>query len=182
MNYNILAQSLLDANSHKLYSKAVRLGFAHWRYRIVNLIAELLRSQSHLLCLQEVDAPAHEEILTALERHGYHGIYKQRGGDKLDGCAIYYHRTISLVEYKGLTLEFESRPPPTSLATIACNAGLPFVFQEQRRFVRGLRSPCLSDRNGLHPLTLQPETGRHSPPTSRCHHRGNGVAPGYTSG
>ena len=32
LNYNILAQSLLDANARQLYGKAVSLGFAHWRY------------------------------------------------------------------------------------------------------------------------------------------------------
>ena len=85
------------------------MGFAHCRYRVVNIVAELLRSQSHLLCLQEVDASAHAELLAALQPHGYLGIYMQRSGGKLDGCAIYYHQSVSLVEHCLLPLEFESR-------------------------------------------------------------------------
>ena len=108
MNYNILAQSLLEDNA-RMYRKACSLGFGHWPYRIVNILAELLRSQSHLLCLQEVDATAHDELIAALQPHGYRGIYHQRGGGKKDGCAIYYHSTVRLVEHRELSLEFESR-------------------------------------------------------------------------
>ncbi len=62
-----------------------------WSTRYPRLLSQLASFRADLLCLQEVQAdhfkPFFERDLSAL---GYEGIYKQRTGDKTDGCAIFY--------------------------------------------------------------------------------------------
>jgi hypothetical protein len=59
--------------------------------------------------LQEVDAGrVWDQLLAALAPHGYDGVYKKRGGDKLDGCATLWKRSkwarvaYQPVEFQGL--------------------------------------------------------------------------------
>lgn len=64
-----------------------------WSNRYPRLLSQITSFGADVLCLQEVQAdhfsPYFEKDLGAL---GYSGVYKQRTGNKTDGCAIFYQQ------------------------------------------------------------------------------------------
>ncbi|XP_031437489.1 protein angel homolog 2 isoform X2 [Clupea harengus] len=97
MSYNILSQKLLQDNAH-LY-KHCSLPILDWNYRYTNIIKEIQRHNSDIVCLQEVQEDHYEtQIKPSLESLGYHCEYKKRTGKKPDGCAVVFKQdSFSLV-------------------------------------------------------------------------------------
>ena len=62
-----------------------------WSTRYPRLLSQLRSFRADVLCLQEVQADHFAPYFQAdLAPLGYEGVYKQRTGDKRDGCAIFY--------------------------------------------------------------------------------------------
>ncbi|XP_059504551.1 protein angel homolog 2 isoform X3 [Stegostoma tigrinum] len=92
MSYNILAQDLLEDNSH-LY-KHCSQPLLQWGFRFPNILKELKQLDADILCLQEVQNNHYrQQLKPVLESLGYHCEYKMRTGNKRDGCAICFKRS-----------------------------------------------------------------------------------------
>ena len=89
MSYNILSQNLLE--NHRYLYEHCQESDLQWPERGHRIRDELLRSDSDIICLQEVHSNHFNQLfLPALKQKGYNFVYKQRTGDKSDGCAIVY--------------------------------------------------------------------------------------------
>lgn len=105
LSYNILCQHYATA---KLYGYTPSWALA-WEYRKQRILKEVTQSKCDLVCLQEVETQAYEELIgPELSKHNYRGIFynkgrARRGGSsignggsgsdllkKVDGCAIFY--------------------------------------------------------------------------------------------
>ncbi|KAL9985853.1 hypothetical protein ACROYT_G008302 [Oculina patagonica] len=100
VSYNVLADGLLQSNSH-LYN-GTEQWLKHWDYRRRNLLKELLHYNADVLCLQEVEmCHYHDWFEPKLREKGYAGVYKKRTGDKTDGCATFFKESrFTLVKSK----------------------------------------------------------------------------------
>ena len=89
MSYNILAQTLLEANP-ALYRGCPRHAMA-WEWRRENLLAEITHYAPSVLCLQEVDREHITSLAERLRRFGFASPhYKGRVGEnQRDGCATF---------------------------------------------------------------------------------------------
>lgn len=93
LSYNILAQGLLEDNPY-LYQHC-REEVLQWPLRRQNLLSELREANADILCLQELQEDHYEEdFRPELEKMGYGCLYKQRTGDKRDGCGIFFKRSM----------------------------------------------------------------------------------------
>lgn len=90
MNYNILAQDLLEMHED-LYDKHDPVTLS-WPHRYDRLIAEINLVRPDILCLQEMQDDHKDQFSSGLANFKYEMIFKKRTGDKTDGCAIYYRR------------------------------------------------------------------------------------------
>jgi len=105
-SYNLLAQSLLEANS-ALYSQSPADAL-HGPSRLARLGGVLSCMNADVLALQEVERPTFEWLSAHLETHGMTGVYKKRTGDQQDGVAIFVRSTrlqvvtVEEVEYRDL--------------------------------------------------------------------------------
>ncbi|XP_022796907.1 protein angel homolog 2-like isoform X2 [Stylophora pistillata] len=96
VSYNVLADGLLHSNSH-LYNGSEEW-LKDWDYRRRNLLKELLYYNADVLCLQEVEVSHYEDWFEPkLREKGYTGVYKQRSGDKTDGCATFFRESIFML-------------------------------------------------------------------------------------
>uniref|UniRef100_A0A182YD93 Endo/exonuclease/phosphatase domain-containing protein n=1 Tax=Anopheles stephensi TaxID=30069 RepID=A0A182YD93_ANOST len=92
MNYNILAQDLLDSHA-QLYSEHDPQALP-WEERCKRLTAEIERIDPDVLCVQELQEN-HIEAFCSRLKQDYGMLYKKRtGGDKTDGCALFYRRDL----------------------------------------------------------------------------------------
>lgn len=92
LSYNILAQDLLEDNSH-LYRHCSQ-PLLQWGFRFPNILKELKQLDADIMCLQEVqDNHYGMQLKPILESLGYHCEYKMRTGNKRDGCAICFKRS-----------------------------------------------------------------------------------------
>ncbi|XP_077587642.1 protein angel homolog 1 isoform X2 [Stigmatopora nigra] len=92
MSYNILAQDLLEAHL-ELYKHCPREAL-EWSYRSNLLLEEIQKWAPDILCLQEVQENHYQtKLYPALTQMGYNCVYKQRTGNKTDGCATCYRRS-----------------------------------------------------------------------------------------
>uniref|UniRef100_L7LXA5 Putative transcriptional effector ccr4-related protein n=1 Tax=Rhipicephalus pulchellus TaxID=72859 RepID=L7LXA5_RHIPC len=93
MSYNVLAQGLLEDNPH-LYQHCHE-DVLQWPLRRQNLLTELKEVNADILCLQELQQDHYEtDFKPELEKMGYGCLYKQRTGDKRDGCGIFFRKSI----------------------------------------------------------------------------------------
>lgn len=93
LSYNVLAQGLLEDNPY-LYQHC-REEVLQWPLRRQNLLAELREANADILCLQELQQDHYElDFKPELEKMGYGCLYKQRTGDKRDGCGIFFRKSI----------------------------------------------------------------------------------------
>ncbi|XP_054169210.1 protein angel homolog 2-like [Oppia nitens] len=89
MSYNILSQNLLE--DHKYLYGHCNKDALKWPQRGHQLVKELLESNADIICLQEVHSQHFEDLISPeLIKNNYKCVYKQKTGDKLDGCAIAY--------------------------------------------------------------------------------------------
>ncbi|XP_040168753.1 protein angel [Anopheles arabiensis] len=92
MNYNILAQDLLDSHA-ALYGEHDPEGLP-WDLRCKRLLAEINTIKPDILCVQELQETHAESFCSGLPQH-YAMLYKKRtGNDKTDGCALFYRRDL----------------------------------------------------------------------------------------
>lgn len=90
MTYNILSQNLLE-NHSSLYRHCNESSIK-WPERGLRIVRELQESNADIMCLQEVHSEHFKDlIMPALQSRGYASVFKQKTGDKLDGCAIIYN-------------------------------------------------------------------------------------------
>uniref|UniRef100_A0A224ZAC8 Transcriptional effector ccr4 related protein n=1 Tax=Rhipicephalus zambeziensis TaxID=60191 RepID=A0A224ZAC8_9ACAR len=93
MSYNVLAQGLLEDNPY-LYQHCHE-DVLQWPLRRQNLLAELREISADILCLQELQQDHYEtDFKPELEKMGYGCLYKQRTGDKRDGCGIFFRKSV----------------------------------------------------------------------------------------
>ncbi|XP_037274722.2 protein angel homolog 2 isoform X1 [Rhipicephalus microplus] len=93
MSYNVLAQGLLEDNPY-LYQHCHE-DVLQWTLRRKNLLAELKEINADILCLQELQQDHYEtDFKPELEKMGYGCLYKQRTGDKRDGCGIFFRKSV----------------------------------------------------------------------------------------
>ncbi|XP_065301233.2 protein angel homolog 2 isoform X1 [Dermacentor albipictus] len=93
LSYNVLAQGLLEDNPY-LYQHCHE-EVLQWSLRRQNLLAELREANADILCLQELQQDHYElDFKPELEKMGYGCLYKQRTGDKRDGCGIFFRKSI----------------------------------------------------------------------------------------
>ncbi|XP_061356263.1 carbon catabolite repressor protein 4 homolog 6-like [Gastrolobium bilobum] len=87
LSYNILADYLALDHRNKLYFHIPHY-MLDWQWRKRNIIFELGLWSADVMCLQEVDR--FHELVEELKLKGYHGIWKMRTGNPVDGCAIFW--------------------------------------------------------------------------------------------
>ncbi|KAJ3271415.1 hypothetical protein HDU76_011039, partial [Blyttiomyces sp. JEL0837] len=106
MSFNVLADSLAQRNPH-LYKFCRGHGTLAWESRGPRIIDEILKWNSDVVCLQEVDHWAFSEIsLMLAQRGGYQGHYLRRIGPQLnDGCAMFW-KTSALTPVRIEDLEY----------------------------------------------------------------------------
>ncbi|XP_072031481.1 LOW QUALITY PROTEIN: uncharacterized protein [Amphiura filiformis] len=102
MSYNVLAQKLISMNDY-LYHHCPR-HILDWEYRKMNLLQEIADINSDIVCLQEVQGTHFTSFYEpAMKNLGYSGVFKQRTGDKHDGCATFFKNShFDLVDCKRL--------------------------------------------------------------------------------
>ncbi|GBP46400.1 Protein angel homolog 2 [Eumeta japonica] len=103
MSYNVLAQYLLEYHPH-LYTECDPQNLT-WDRRSKLLYEEIVNLSPDILCLQEVEVTHLHSFFSKFNEIGYQGVYKQKTGDKFDGCAIYFRRSMfNLIDY--VSVEF----------------------------------------------------------------------------
>lgn len=91
MSYNILSQNAVDSHMY-LYRKCSPQ-FLTEEYRVSRLLPEILKSNSDIVCLQEVEQYLYDNrIKQVFDSNGFGSIFKKRTGSKSDGCAILWRR------------------------------------------------------------------------------------------
>ncbi|GBP93202.1 Protein angel homolog 2 [Eumeta japonica] len=65
-----------------------------WKKRSKLLYDEIVNLGPDILCLQEVQATHLNTFFSKFENIGYHGVFKQKTGNKFDGCAIYFKKSL----------------------------------------------------------------------------------------
>ncbi|KAH7940448.1 hypothetical protein HPB49_000312 [Dermacentor silvarum] len=89
----VLAACLLEDNPY-LYQHCHE-EVLQWPLRRQNLLAELREANADILCLQELQKDHYElDFKPELEKMGYGCLYKQRTGDKRDGCGIFFRKSV----------------------------------------------------------------------------------------
>ncbi|XP_060809590.1 protein angel homolog 1 isoform X2 [Amyelois transitella] len=92
VSYNVLAQCLLEYHPY-LYTGCSPHNLK-WKVRAPRLFDEIVELAPDILCLQEVQASHLESFYSRFEQIGYIGIFKQKTGQREDGCAIYYKQDL----------------------------------------------------------------------------------------
>ncbi|KAJ2954659.1 hypothetical protein O0L34_g2955 [Tuta absoluta] len=92
LSYNVLAQYLLECHPY-LYTDCHPYNLK-WKVRAARLYDEIVKLSPDILCLQEVQASHIETFYSKFEALGYFGIYKQKTGQRQDGCAIYFKQSL----------------------------------------------------------------------------------------
>ncbi|CAH0716658.1 unnamed protein product, partial [Brenthis ino] len=92
MSYNVLAQYLLECHPY-LYTECSPSNLK-WNVRAAKLYDEILGLSPDILCLQEVQVSHLSSFYNKFEQMGYFGIFKQKTGNRQDGCAIYFKKSL----------------------------------------------------------------------------------------
>ncbi|XP_075991551.1 protein angel-like isoform X2 [Anticarsia gemmatalis] len=88
LSYNVLAQYLLECHPY-LYTGCDPDNLK-WRLRSSRIYEEIVELAPDILCLQEVQSSHIADFYNRFNEIGYVGIFKQKTGQRQDGCAIYY--------------------------------------------------------------------------------------------
>lgn len=88
MSYNLLAENLRISMGRELYRRLPeRVGA--WAYRKRLILAEIRHYAPDIVGMQEVEDFG--ELSAAMRELGYAGCYNRRTGNRLDGCAQFWH-------------------------------------------------------------------------------------------
>lgn len=86
MQFNMLADCYAREEIFNFAPKDLLRSKRRWQATI----EEILRYGADVICLQELDR--YDDLKVEMDRQGYDGVYKQKGGKRLDGVAIFYKR------------------------------------------------------------------------------------------
>lgn len=102
ISYNILSQTIL--NDHKYLYQDCNPKDLEWPNRGYKIIKQLISNRADIICLQEVECEHLSSLYKPrLKKFGYDCVYKQKTGQKVDGCAIFYNsKRFHLRSYKGI--------------------------------------------------------------------------------
>ncbi|XP_052746540.1 protein angel isoform X2 [Bicyclus anynana] len=92
VSYNVLAQYLLECHPY-LYT-GCGLRNLKWKIRAARIYDEILSLSPDIFCLQEVQVSHLDSFYRKFEALGYCGVFKQKTGQRQDGCAIYFKRSL----------------------------------------------------------------------------------------
>ncbi|XP_045458666.1 protein angel homolog 2 [Melitaea cinxia] len=92
LSYNVLAQYLLECHPY-LYTDCSSRNLK-WKIRAARLYDEILSISPDIFCLQEVQVSHLKSFYSKFEDLGYYSIFKQKTGDRQDGCAIYFKQSV----------------------------------------------------------------------------------------
>lgn len=109
MSYNVLAQYLLECHPY-LYTDCSPRNLK-WKVRAARLYDEINSLAPDIICLQEVQASHLKNFYNKFEEIGYTGIFKQKTGNRKDGCAIYYKQSMFEKE-EHISVEFNQPELP----------------------------------------------------------------------
>ena len=87
-SYNVLADSYVKPQWYPNVDPEV----LRWDRRKIALAERVARLDVDIVCLQEVEADAYSLLESSLGAKGYNGVYAKKGGDKPDGCAIFFRQ------------------------------------------------------------------------------------------
>lgn len=85
-SYNILATTYIRPE----WYPNILPEYLDWSSRRERLIEHLFSLNADILCLQEVESSAFDEIYPILKHKGYLGIFGRKGFGRLDGCATFF--------------------------------------------------------------------------------------------
>ncbi|XP_008210018.1 protein angel isoform X1 [Nasonia vitripennis] len=103
LSFNILAQDLLETHAY-LYRDHNRQALP-WEKRKPLLVQEILESEAHVVCLQEMQEEHLRDFLLPFQENGFTYLYKKRTNDKKDGLLLMYREDIfNLIEFSKLEL------------------------------------------------------------------------------
>lgn len=88
VSYNLLADRYIRPEWYPHIADE----FLEWSARKERLIERILRLNGDILCLQEMENNAFDEIHAALKKKGYFGVFSRKGFGRRDGCATFYRR------------------------------------------------------------------------------------------
>lgn len=89
-SYNILANAYIEPRYFP--HAAVEHLRPEWRMGALADAIEKLRAQ--VLCLQEIEADTFALLERRLAKQGYAGEYQKKAGERLDGCATFFDRSL----------------------------------------------------------------------------------------
>ncbi|KAL7306298.1 hypothetical protein TKK_0001727 [Trichogramma kaykai] len=103
LSFNILAQDLLE--THRYLYKYHDPRTLPWTVRKPLLIQEILDSEAHIVCLQEMQEEHLQEFLIPFKENGFTHLYKKRTNDKKDGLLLMYKQDLfNLLDYSKVEL------------------------------------------------------------------------------
>jgi protein angel len=85
VTYNILANSYLNLEWYRHCDREA----LNWEKRKALLCQQVKNFDAQIICLQEVEQDAFDQLEQELASRGYQGIYAKKGNDKPDGCATF---------------------------------------------------------------------------------------------
>ncbi len=102
-SYNLLADTYIRPE----WYPDIPLDFLEWSCRKTRLLQHLLSLNADILCLQEVESHAFDELYSDLKHQGYYGIFGRKGFGRQDGCATFFRKRIDFLG--GSTVIFNDR-------------------------------------------------------------------------
>ncbi|XP_011505786.1 PREDICTED: protein angel [Ceratosolen solmsi marchali] len=103
LSFNILAQDLLETHAY-LYRYHNKQALS-WQKRKRLLVQEILESQAHVVCLQEMQEDHLVDFLIPFQKAGFTYLYKKRTNNKKDGLLLMYKDDIfNLLEFSKVEL------------------------------------------------------------------------------
>ena len=97
LSWNILSQDLIDVHRY-LYSQCYWQDL-EWVNRWDRIKQTISQRDLKIICLQEVNNTHYfEQVKPFMEGLGFKSLYKKRGGEKKDGCAVFYDPTVFILE------------------------------------------------------------------------------------
>ncbi|KAL4717557.1 hypothetical protein ACJJTC_000706 [Scirpophaga incertulas] len=96
LSYNVLAQYLLECHPY-LYTECSPTNLK-WKIRSARIFDEIISISPDIICLQEVQATHLNTFYSQFDAMGYCGIFKQKTGHRIDGCAIYFKKSLFKIE------------------------------------------------------------------------------------
>jgi exonuclease III len=88
VSYNLLADTYIRPE----WYPDIPREFLDWSSRKGRLIQHLLNLNGDILCLQEVEGHAYDDLHTVLKAQGYQGIFARKGFGRQDGCATFFRK------------------------------------------------------------------------------------------